>query len=982
MIDLLFAQPNASGLRFMRAMLGRGCCLVLSMSIFLGVMAQAQAQVSSRSLVTVDMVEGTNMAVAVSPDGESLVIALQGVLWLLPATGGKAVALTPPELDAHEPVWSPQGDLIAFYAFAENGFSMWSVSSDGSELTAWTDDDGDSRYPSFLPDGSALLFSNDRDEGYSIWSIDRETKSQSLLIGSDETGYERPIQPYFSGNGNAIYPVLSPQGDRLAFIVDGAQDALMVWDLGGGNDRFSLHEAQILGAPAWSQDGSTLYVVAIDTGSTYLAGVASDGSGYNTLVSGGDIFPFRPSVAPDGSLYYTADGQIRHIDPATRDEDTVPFVASVVLDRTPYDRRQYDFSDQSPRDTLGIIDPTLSPDGSVLVYAALGDLWSAELESGALRQLTDDIYIDLSPTFSPDGSELAWVSDRDGKADIWSMNLNDGSAKRLTDSDMPVNSPVWSPEGDRIAFLKDFQTSIFISATINVLELSTGDIAQVSEPIFGPSAPAWAPDGSVLAVYHRLPQNSRFREGHNAIYLVSADGVGDPRWVVPVPGKSLGRRQFNRPAWSMSGEFVYRIDGGLWRMPLTSDGIKGAATLIAASGENPNWSGNGEYLVYMDGAEITRYDLAGDASSALAVKPQWVPEIPDAGMIVRAGKLYNGLGDSYQENVDIVVMNGIIISIESADSSRSANSFIDASAFTVIPGLIEGHAHQSNTQGVALGNLFLSHGITSVRETGVDPYFAVERREASASGRRPAPRVFTAGPLNEGSRVSYGVSETVGTIARAEQAVEISTELQLDMLKSYVRQDYSVQKHIVALAHESGIPVSSHELYPAVANGIDQMEHFGATSRRGYSLKSSRLNYSYQDVISLIVESGVVVTPTLAMGERPGRDMSPQFTMLRRIVEGGGRIQAGTDSPFIPHAEALHRELEIYVEAGLSPAKALRTATSESAEAIGVADQIGSIVPGLMADMVIIEGDPLANISAIRNVRQVIKSGALIWPKP
>ncbi|MFT6094162.1 MAG: Tol biopolymer transport system component, partial [Pseudohongiellaceae bacterium] len=804
MIDPLFAKPNASGLGFMCAMLGRGCCLVLSVSIFLCAMPQGQAQVSAQTLVTVDMVEGTNMSVAVSPDGESLVIALQGVLWLLPATGGEAVALTPPELDAHEPVWSPQGDLIAFYAFAENGFSMWSVSSDGSELTAWTDDDGDSRYPSFLPDGSALLFSNDRDEGYSIWSIDRETKSQSLLIGSDETGYERPIQPYFSGSGNAIYPVLSPQGDRLAFIVDGAQDALMVWDLGDGNDRLSLHEAQIFGAPAWSQDGSTLYVVAIDNGSTYLAEVASDGSGYNTLVSGGDIFPFRPSVAPDGSLYYTADGQIRHIDPATRDEDIVPFVASVVLDRTPYDRRQYDFSDQSPRDTLGIIDPALSPDGSFLVYAALGDLWSADIKSGVLRQLTDDIHIDLSPTFSPDGNALAWVSDRDGKADIWTMNLNDGSTERLTDSDMPVNSPIWSPEGDRIAFLKDFQTSIFISATINVLELSTGDIAQVSEPIFGPSAPAWAPDGSVLAVYHRLPQNSRFREGHNAIYLVAADGVGDPQWVVPVSGKSLGRRQFNRPAWSMSGEFVYRIDGGLWRMPLTSDGSKGKATLIAASGENPNWSGNGEYLVYLDGAEIVLYDLAGNASSMLAVKPQWVPKIPNAGMIVRAGKLYNGLGDSYQENVDIVVMNGIIISIESADSSRPANSFIDASAFTVIPGLIEGHAHQSNTQGVALGNLFLSHGITSVRETGVDPYFAVERREASASGRRPAPRVFTAGPLNEGSRVSYGVSETVGTIARAEQAVELSTELQLDMLKSYVRQDYSVQKHIVALAHESG----------------------------------------------------------------------------------------------------------------------------------------------------------------------------------
>jgi Tol biopolymer transport system component/imidazolonepropionase-like amidohydrolase len=971
-----------SGYGFLFAPLSITLVCALALFAAIAVSPQVQAQTSARELVTVDLVEGTNMAVAVSPDGESLVIALQGVLWLLPASGGDAVALTPPELDAHEPVWAPQGDLIAFYAFAENGFSMWSVNPDGSELTAWTDEDGDSRYPSFLPDGSALLFSNDRDEGYSIWSIDRETKAQARLIGSEETGYERPMQPYFSGDGNALYPILSPQGDRLAFIVDGEQDALMVWNVGSAAQRLTLHEAQTLGAPAWSKDGSALYVVAIDAGSTYLASVASDGSGYETLVSGGDIFPFRPSLAPDGTIYYTADGQIRQLDPATQSEEIIPFVASVVLDRTPYQRRQYDFSNQAARDALGIIDPSLSPDGSLLAFAAVGDLWLANVGSGDLTQLTDDIYIDLSPSWSPDGSTLAWVSDRGGKADIWLMTMSNSVATRLTDADVPVNSPIWSPDGESIAYLEDFQTSIFISATVKVLDLPSGEITQVSEPIFGPSAPAWSPDGSVLAVYHRLPQNSRFREGHNAIYLLSAEGQGEPQWVAPVPGKSLGRRQFNRPTWSSSGDFVYRIDGELWSMPLSADGSRGQATLLSASGENPNWSGDGEHLVYLDGAEIMLYDLASDSSRLLAVKPQWVPYLAPGQMVVRAGKLFSGIGDSYQENVDIVISDGVIESIAPASSSRVPGSFVDASDYTVIPGLIEGHAHQSNSQGIALGNLFLSHGITSVRETGVDPYFAVERREAAASGRRPAPRVFSAGPLNEGSRVSYGVSETVGTLARAEQAVGLSTELQLNMLKSYVRQDYSVQKRIVELAHESGIPVSSHELYPAVANGIDQMEHFGATSRRGYSLKSSQLSYSYQDVIALIVESGLVVTPTLAMTERPGRDMSPAYSTLRRIVEGGGRIQAGTDSPFIPHAEALHRELEIYVEAGLSPAKSLRLATSESAEALGAADQIGSIVPGLMADMVIIDGDPLTNISAIRNVRQVIKSGELIWTAP
>ena len=185
-----------------------------------------------------------------------------------------------------------------------------------------------------------------------------------------------------------------------------------------------------------------------------------------------------------------------------------------------------------------------------------------------------------------------------------------------------------------------------------------------------------------------------------------------------------------------------------------------------------------------------------------------------------------------------------------------------------MPGLIENHTHQSITQGLMLGELYLCNAITTVRETGDDPYHAVERREAAASGRRLGPRVFTAGPLNEGTRVSYGVSETVGDSQRIEDSMRLSSELQLDMYKSYVRQDYAVQKRAIELAHASGIPVSSHELYPAVANGIDQMEHLAATSRRGYSLKESRLNIAYQDVIELTTKSQVVITPTMALSER------------------------------------------------------------------------------------------------------------------
>jgi Tol biopolymer transport system component len=942
----------------------------------------AASVAQERRIISVDLVEGTNMSAAVSPDGSQLILALQGVLWSIPAQGGQAVQLTPPEMDAQEPVWAPQGNLIAFYAFAENGFTLWTMAPDGSGLRQWTGPEGDARYPAFTPDGSAILFSSDREEGYSIMVVDRETGTQSQLVGSRETGYERPLTPYFSGAGNAIYPVVSPQGSQLAFVIDGEQDTLVVQNLADGSARQTLLEADTLGAPAWSEDGSQLYVVALDAGSSYLASVTASNGGVRRLVDGGDIFPFRPSLDGQGNLYYTGNGHLYQLELATGDQQEVPFVATVELDRTPYQRRSYNFTDASSRVALGIIDPVLSPDAEHLAYAALGDLWLVDLDSGELEQLTDDVSVDLSPTWSPDGNSLVWVSDRGGKADLWSMDIETAEVERLTDSDVPVNSPVFSADGEQIAYLADSQTSIFIAATVNVLDLADGSIRIVSEPIFGPSAPAWSPDGSRLAVYHRLPRNSRFREGHNAIYLVASDGQGDSIWVVPEPGRSLGRRQFNRPAWSRTGDFVYRLDGALWQASLSSTGELGPSTLLTEAGENPSWSANGAALVYLDGEDLLIHDTVDGDTRTVTSKPQWTPVVAQSGVVIRAGRVFDGVSEDYLENQDVVISGGRIVSISNADQDRDAGSFIDASDLTMLPGLIEGHAHQSTSQGAGLGELFFRHGITSVRETGVDPYFAVERREAAASGRRPGPRVFTAGPLNEGARVSYGVSETIGTEAMAEKAARLSTELELNLLKSYVRQDYSVQERIIELAHASGIPVTSHELFPSVAYGVDQMEHFGATSRRGYSLKSSRLNYSYQDVIDLIVESGVVVTPTMAMGERPGRDMSPQMATLRRIVEGGGRIQAGTDSPFIPHAEALHRELELYVESGLTPAKALRTATSESAEAMGAADQIGQVAAGMMADLLLVDGDPLTNISAIRQVEMVFQGGELMWSAP
>jgi imidazolonepropionase-like amidohydrolase len=102
---------------------------------------------------------------------------------------------------------------------------------------------------------------------------------------------------------------------------------------------------------------------------------------------------------------------------------------------------------------------------------------------------------------------------------------------------------------------------------------------------------------------------------------------------------------------------------------------------------------------------------------------------------------------------------------------------------------------------------------------------------------------------------------------------------------------------------------------------------------------------------------------------------------LKKLADAGGRFVAGTDSPFIPHAEVLRTEIEHYVQAGLTPARALRSATSDAALALGAGDQLGQVAPGFMADLVIVSGDPLVNITDTRNVERVMKSGTFVWPR-
>ena len=122
----------------------------------------------------------------------------------------------------------------------------------------------------------------------------------------------------------------------------------------------------------------------------------------------------------------------------------------------------------------------------------------------------------------------------------------------------------------------------------------------------------------------------------------------------------------------------------------------------------------------------------------------------------------------------------------------------------------------------------------------------------------------TGGPF-DGSRIYYAGGVPLAGGGQLPQELQKTTQLGYDLIKTYVRLDDRLQKQVIDFAHANGMPVTSHEIYPAVASGADGVEHIRGTSRRGYSPKVSALNRSYQDVVDLLTASKMTITPTIGI---------------------------------------------------------------------------------------------------------------------
>jgi imidazolonepropionase-like amidohydrolase len=378
--------------------------------------------------------------------------------------------------------------------------------------------------------------------------------------------------------------------------------------------------------------------------------------------------------------------------------------------------------------------------------------------------------------------------------------------------------------------------------------------------------------------------------------------------------------------------------------------------------------------------------------------------------------LIDGRGGPVLADSVVVIRGDRIVAAGERSSVKvpAGADVVDAKGLTLVPGLIDSHFHIDGDD--PLPALYLSHGVTSLR----DPGQWIEAYDAARKASAPIPRLFLCGPHLDSPPPAYPAdSYIVRDAEETRRAVNRFIDDGASGIKVYFRLPLALVKVAIETAHARGVPVMGHleilDARDAIHAGIDGIEHatsFGtallplrdAEKYRQAVLadNNARRDGRYKvwdsikfdtpqarDLFKLIVDRGVIVSPTLAVFERREGDKDTSdyhvngFKQMEVFVglahKAGARIVVGSHSD-VPHAKrgwAYQRELELLVESGLTPMQAIVAGTMENARYFHIADRLGSVEAGKLADLVLVEGDPSKNISDMRRIKRVMLNG--VW---
>lgn len=966
--------------------------------------------------LTQDSGIAVNFHPRISPDGRSIAFVSERGgyhnLWVMSADGTAPRRLVEePNIVVSAPAWSPDGShLIAQRvstqvsgSYPKASRSLWRYPAQGGAAVELEDESREGvSAPAFSPDGRDLYFQYFA--GRDPRNVDHTVSDYKLVKRTVASGATTIV----AINGG-IVPRVSPDGRWLAFsrrlpgtVMShaghsyGPRNALWLLDLRTQQER-----------------------VIMDPIDPDIA----DGGNVNTTIPA--LLPGYAWTPDSAAIVIVQGGKIRRLDIASGNVGTIEFTARVQRTISERASATLKIGDEpfAPRYLTGM---RASPDGRQVVFEAAGRLWIADLSRPRARRLTPAHFAagEFMPAWAADGRTVAFVSwNPQDRGHVWTIPAAGGEPRRVTTRAGEFASPLWSEDGKSLFVVRGWgATGQGRSWGDNPeyqlvrLQLNTGDgkvIATLAPRIEGTISLSRGPEQrlffaqDVAQAYEPLTQLVSIRSDgsdrrvhlslpYAAVVSVSSDG----QWIALEKRSDVFLMPFDwqARATKVTREQLYDQAGGPVRRVTREGGL------------DPSWHASGR--LEFGGNAYFSYDVASMHTRRVSMRLELPKQQRHGRSALVGARLITLRGDEVLERGN-VVMNGGRIECVGACSLRGVDAVVDVNGATIIPGFIDAHSSfvESSEKLAAVGNAeaaaYLAYGVTTSFAPSNASHFIYPLAEMIEAGTVVGPRVFSAADYYRRDDNAGNQFVDIPDVSHARDDANRNARFGAVALKNLTLSAAATRQQLAEAARARGMLITGH-----LETGF--LEHGLSLAMEGYSAAQHfpATVPLYGDVAKFFGRSGLVFNLTLGRmgtirndqyfiargefgGDRKRAHLFPPhspiladrrrelrvpsdypFTLqadaVSRIIAEGGAAAIGTHGP----GYAAHWEVWMLASA-LGAQGALTSASLHGARFLGAERDLGSIEVGKLADLIVLDANPLDDIRNTAAIRYVVKAGLL-----